>query len=118
MTGNINGLSATPSNFGGNPNRPVEKVSWNDVQVFLDRLNERERNAGRLPVRWEYVPPTEASAREYACRAPPLILGEMQSVRKMLTTQPVDILKLVMWANTLPIHGAFLICMGMSLNGL
>ena len=39
MTGNTNGLSATPSQFSGNPNRPVEKVSWNDIQIFLTRLN-------------------------------------------------------------------------------
>ena len=34
MTGNTDGLSATPSNWPGNPNRPVEKVSWDDVQDF------------------------------------------------------------------------------------
>jgi alpha-tubulin suppressor-like RCC1 family protein len=31
MTGNTNGLSATPSQYNGNPDRPVEKVSWNDI---------------------------------------------------------------------------------------
>ena len=34
MTGNTNGLSPTPSQFGGNPKRPVENVSWNDVANF------------------------------------------------------------------------------------
>ena len=41
MTGNTNGLSPTPSIYSGN-NRPVERVSWNDVQVFLARLNTAE----------------------------------------------------------------------------
>ena len=42
MTGNTDGLNATPSQFGGNPNRPVEQVSWDDIQVFLARLNDQE----------------------------------------------------------------------------
>jgi formylglycine-generating enzyme required for sulfatase activity len=56
-------MGNNPSYFKDNPNRPVEQVSWHDVQEFLRKLNDQERGRGK-----DYCLPTEAQW-EYACRA-------------------------------------------------
>jgi formylglycine-generating enzyme required for sulfatase activity len=51
-------MGSNPSKFKGRSN-PVDQVSWDDVQVFLKRLNEKEGCNGcyRLPseAEWEYA---------------------------------------------------------------
>lgn len=54
-----------PSRFQDDPNNPVEQVSWNDAQAFIQKLNTLLQ-----PYQSEYAfrLPTEAEW-EYACRA-------------------------------------------------
>ena len=47
-------MGGNPSEFKGKRN-PVEQVSWNDVQVFLKKLNELTGRNYRLPTESEWV---------------------------------------------------------------
>ncbi len=54
-------MGNNPSRFRGDPNRPVEQVTWEDCGRFVERLNV-------LVPRGNFRMPTEAEW-EYACRA-------------------------------------------------
>jgi len=51
-------MGDNPSHFKGNPANPVETVSWQDTQAFIDKLRELSPDlAGQLPreAQWEYA---------------------------------------------------------------
>lgn len=53
-------MGSNPSNFLNGGKYPVEKVSWNDAQAFIQKLNTLTGKQYRLPTDAEW---------EYACRA-------------------------------------------------
>ncbi len=55
-------MGNNPSSFKLGDDYPVEQVSWNDCQKFVEKLNEK------APSDWRFALPTEAQW-EYACRA-------------------------------------------------
>jgi formylglycine-generating enzyme required for sulfatase activity len=50
-------MGNNPSYFSGCENCPVENVSWNEVQVYIKKLNLKTRKNYRLPTEaeWEYA---------------------------------------------------------------
>lgn len=50
-------MGTNPSGFKGNDDRPVEKVSWEDCQLFITKLNRLTGKHYRLPTEaeWEYA---------------------------------------------------------------
>ena len=59
-------MGNNPSGFKGN-SRPVERVSWNDCQEFIKKLNEITGQTFRLPteVEWEYAAKGGANTHKY-----------------------------------------------------
>ncbi len=60
-------MGSNPSRFTGNIQRPVEKVSWDDCQTFIRKLNELTGENFRLPTEaeWEFAARGGRNSRGY-----------------------------------------------------
>ena len=62
-------MGANPSKYSGcGDNCPVEQVSWNEAQQFIQRLNGQKRGVFRLPTEaeWEYACRSGGGPQDYA----------------------------------------------------
>ena len=60
-------MGSNPSYFSNCDNCPVEQVSWNDIQEFIKKLNQKTGKSYRLPTEaeWEYAARGGAQSRGY-----------------------------------------------------
>lgn len=78
MTGNTSAISETPSYFTAcGVNCPVERVSWNDIQIFISRLNTQSGKNYRLPTEaeWEYAARSGGQSQKYSGTSNVSLLG-------------------------------------------
>ncbi len=85
-------MGDNPSRFQGDPQRPVERVSWEDAVEFCHRLSEQEGQTYRLPTeaQWEYACRADTTTR-YSFGDDPAELGDhaWYGANSSATTHPV-----------------------------
>ena len=61
-------MGSNPSHFKNGHNYPVEKVSWEDVQYFIKKLNKQGDGKYRMPseAEWEYAARSGGEKERYA----------------------------------------------------
>ncbi len=76
-----------PSFFRG-ANRPVESISWESAQAFLQKLNDYEAKAGKVPAGFHYSLPTESQWEQFNADAD-IAMAALSSNTPLTSTQDV-----------------------------
>jgi formylglycine-generating enzyme required for sulfatase activity len=71
-------MGNNPSYFKSGSNYPVEQVSWNDTQEFIQRLNQQSGKRFRLPTEaeWEYASRSGGKQEKWAGTSSEYDLGD------------------------------------------
>ena len=61
-------MGTNPSHFKGCDNCPVENVSWDDIQEYINKLNQKTGKRYRLPTEaeWEYAARSGGKSEKYS----------------------------------------------------
>ena len=113
MNSNTDGLFARPS-FDQDDSKPVESVSWNDINsTFLPLLNKLENDNGNLPNGWTYSLTTKQNGNLVVGRtSTSYSYGDSTSTN--LANYDGSSTKVIGFI--ILMHGVFMICMVMSKN--
>jgi hypothetical protein len=76
-----------PSTFRG-PSLPVETVSWENAMAFVDKLNQYEAKAGKLPKGYHYSLPKESQWETFSADAN-IDLAATSRINTLASTQEV-----------------------------
>jgi hypothetical protein len=76
-----------PSFFRG-PNKPVESISWESAQAFIDKLNKYEAKAGKLPQGYHYSLPQESQWDQFNADAD-IDMAATSRITPLTSTQDV-----------------------------
>ena len=106
-------MGNNPSHFKGDPRRPVENVSWQEVQDFLRKLTKKETGKTcRLPTEAEW------DMRAVRVRLGRIVLGTTKlNCESMRGTTRVIRERRIQWGSSSQTTGDFTTCMVMCGNG-